>query len=178
MWAGPHCAQVIGSTLLYAVGRQGNTGGLNLDAVGIKADKRGRIAVDEYFQTSTDNIYAAGDVIGAPALASSSMEQGAQRCPFSLRVTLPGRLVAQNMFGNRQMFQSHLFPTGIYTVPEISVVRGGCSVCGVDDAVPDWSVGGGVNCGVRSIRVRGVPLQGPGSWPHRRRLHGHAEGCQ
>src|SRR5205085_711751 len=71
--------------LLYAVGRRANTDRLNLDAAGLAADARGRLAVNDQFQTAVPHIYAAGDVIGFPALASTSMEQG--------------RLAACHMFG-------------------------------------------------------------------------------
>jgi len=95
-------------TLLYAVGRQGCTEELNLGAVGLEADDRGRLRVNEHYQTSVGHIYAAGDVIGFPALASTSMEQG--------------RLAACHMFGLRTESTPELFPYGIYSVPEISMV--------------------------------------------------------
>lgn len=76
---------VIGDALFYAVGRQANTDTLNLDAAGVAQGKRGIIPVNEYFQTNQPNIYAAGDVIGFPALASTAMEQG--------------RLASLHMFG-------------------------------------------------------------------------------
>ena len=63
-------------TLLYAIGRQGATDKLNLAAAGLTADNRGRLKVNEYYQTEVPHIYAAGDVIGFPALAATSMEQG------------------------------------------------------------------------------------------------------
>ncbi len=94
--------------LLYAIGRQGATASLNLSAVGIEADKRGRIEVNEHYQTSVPNIYAAGDVIGFPALASTSMEQG--------------RRAACHMFGAQRDSEARLFPYGIYSIPEISMV--------------------------------------------------------
>ncbi|MFG0326752.1 MAG: Si-specific NAD(P)(+) transhydrogenase [Phycisphaerales bacterium JB037] len=94
--------------LLYAVGRQGSTDGLGLEVVGIEADKRGRIEVNEHFQTKVGHVYAAGDVIGFPALASTSMEQG--------------RLAACHMFGRPTTQVPELLPYGIYAVPEISMV--------------------------------------------------------
>ena len=94
--------------VLYAVGRQGNTDKLNLGAAGITADERGRVKVDECFKTAADNIYAIGDVIGFPALASTSMEQG--------------RICALRMFGKRVESTSKLFPYGIYAIPEVSMV--------------------------------------------------------
>jgi NAD(P) transhydrogenase len=94
--------------LLYAVGRQGNTERLNLAAAGLSADERGRITVNEFFQTAVPHIYAAGDVVGFPALASTSMEQG--------------RLAACHMYGEPCSVSSELLPYGIYSVPEISMV--------------------------------------------------------
>lgn len=95
-------------TLLYCIGRQGNTENLELQKVGLSADSRGRIEVNEHYQTKVPNIYAAGDVIGFPALASTSMEQG--------------RLAACHMFGKKTNSIPHLFPYGIYAIPEISMV--------------------------------------------------------
>src|SRR6202008_3211069 len=63
-------------TVMYSAGRQGTSDQLNLDAAGLTADKRGRIVVDEFFRTAVPHIYAVGDVIGFPALAATSMEQG------------------------------------------------------------------------------------------------------
>jgi NAD(P) transhydrogenase len=94
--------------LLYAVGRQGNTDTLNLAAAGLEADARGRLKVDEFFQTAVPNIYAAGDVIGFPALAATSMEQG--------------RLATAHMFGDPSTPHASPLPYGIYTIPEIAMV--------------------------------------------------------
>lgn len=94
--------------LLYAVGRQGCTESLNLEAVGLSADNRGRVKVNANFQTEVPHIYAGGDVIGFPALASTSMEQG--------------RLAAGHMFNHRKDKNPDLFPFGIYAIPEISMV--------------------------------------------------------
>ncbi|MDX2146629.1 MAG: Si-specific NAD(P)(+) transhydrogenase [Planctomycetota bacterium] len=94
--------------LLYCVGRQGATEGLNLGAAGLEADDRGRIRVNEHYQTKQPHIYAAGDVIGFPALASTSMEQG--------------RLAACHAFGERAETVEELLPYGIYAIPEISMV--------------------------------------------------------
>jgi NAD(P) transhydrogenase len=99
---------VRGDVLLYCVGRQCNSDRLNLEAAGLSADARGRLTVDEFFRTSVPHIYAAGDVIGFPALASTSMEQG--------------RLAARHMFGYRTVPRAATFPYGIYTIPEISMV--------------------------------------------------------
>jgi pyruvate/2-oxoglutarate dehydrogenase complex dihydrolipoamide dehydrogenase (E3) component len=71
---------VKGDALLYAVGRQANSDLLRLEAAGIAADARGKIAVNENFQTSVPHVYAAGDVIGFPALPATSMEQGRLAC--------------------------------------------------------------------------------------------------
>jgi NAD(P) transhydrogenase len=68
--------RIIGDALLYAVGRQGNVDGLNLSAAGIEADERERIKVDADYRTAQPHIFAVGDVIGFPSLASVSMEQG------------------------------------------------------------------------------------------------------
>lgn len=100
--------EIYSDVVLYSVGRQGNTAELNLPAVGLNADSRGRIAVKEHFQTAVPNIYAVGDVIGFPSLASVSMEQG--------------RLAACDAFQLPTTSMPHLFPFGIYTIPEISYV--------------------------------------------------------
>lgn len=94
--------------LLYTIGRQGATAALNLPAAGLTADERGRLKVNEYFQTAVPHIYAAGDVIGFPALAATGMEQG--------------RLASCHMFHQISEAGSPLFPYGIYTIPEISMV--------------------------------------------------------
>lgn len=98
---------ITGDCLLYTVGREGNTRALNLPAVGVQADERGRIEVNAHFQTACPNIYAAGDVIGFPALASSSMEQG--------------RLAAAHAFGLHTNGMNKHVPYGVYTIPEISM---------------------------------------------------------
>ena len=93
--------------LLFAAGRVGATDRLNLEAAGIVVDHRGRIAVDPVtLQTSAPHIYAAGDVIGFPSLASTSMEQG--------------RVAACHALGMEPMAPPEFFPYGIYSVPEIS----------------------------------------------------------
>ena len=71
-----HSKPIQATTLMYAVGREGATKELNLEAVGLKPDERGRLFVNAHFQTAIPHIYAAGDVIGFPALASTSMQQG------------------------------------------------------------------------------------------------------
>ncbi len=100
--------EVHGDALLYTVGRQTNADLLRLEAAGLAADERGRIAVNEFFQTRVPHIYAAGDVIGFPALASTSMEQG--------------RLASCHMFGAYCESRPEAIPYGIYTIPEISMV--------------------------------------------------------
>jgi NAD(P) transhydrogenase len=96
------------SALLYAVGRQPNTDRLDTELAGFELDQRGRIKVNERYQTSVPHIYAAGDVVGAPALASASMAQG--------------RLASRHMFGLPTPARPDLLPFGIYTIPEISMV--------------------------------------------------------
>lgn len=95
-------------TLLYSIGRQGATADLGLEWAGLTADERGRLKVNECYQTAVEHIYAAGDVIGFPALAATSMEQG--------------RLAACHMFRLLSEPPQTLFPYGIYTIPEISMV--------------------------------------------------------
>jgi NAD(P) transhydrogenase len=95
--------------LLYAAGRVGATAGLGLETCGLEADDRGRLKVDpKTFQTTQPNIYAAGDVIGFPSLASTAMEQG--------------RIAACHAFGAPMPPAPEYFPYGIYAVPEISTV--------------------------------------------------------
>ncbi|WP_446745317.1 Si-specific NAD(P)(+) transhydrogenase [Silvibacterium acidisoli] len=101
--------RISGDALLYAVGRQGNIDELNLSAAGIEADSRGRIPVDKDFRTKVPHIFAVGDVIGFPSLASVSMEQG--------------RIAVERAFGE-ETIQSNpsFYPYGIYTIPEISFI--------------------------------------------------------
>jgi NAD(P) transhydrogenase len=99
--------QLRAQTLLYAIGRQGNTDALRLDKAGIAADDRCRLHVNGDYQTTQPHIYAAGDVIGFPALASTSMEQG--------------RLSVCHAFGVPTNSLPDLFPYGIYAIPEISM---------------------------------------------------------
>jgi NAD(P) transhydrogenase len=101
--------RVSGDALLYAVGRQGNVEDLNLAAAGLEADARGRIPVNEHYQTKVPHIYAVGDVIGFPSLASVSMEQG--------------RIAAARAFDDTVTTSNPSFyPYGIYTIPEISFI--------------------------------------------------------
>jgi NAD(P) transhydrogenase len=92
--------------VLYALGREANVQGLSIEKAGIFLDKKGFIPVNALFQTVTPHIYAAGDVIGPPALAATSMEQG--------------RLAARHAFGARTHHFPTFYPIGIYTIPEIS----------------------------------------------------------
>jgi len=94
--------------LMFCSGRAGATDALNLEAAGIEMANRGLIKVNEHLQTSVPHIYAAGDVIGFPALASTSMEQG--------------RHAACHACGIPFKSQNDLMPYGIYTIPEISIV--------------------------------------------------------
>ncbi len=100
--------RVTGEALLYAVGRQGSVDELNLAAAGLTADGRGRISVDENYRTSQPNIYAVGDVIGFPSLASVSMEQG--------------RIAVARAYNKPVNSSPAYFPFGIYTIPEISFI--------------------------------------------------------
>lgn len=100
--------RVSGDALLYAIGRQGNVDELDLSAAGIESDSRGRIAVDKEFRTKQPHIYAVGDVIGFPSLASVSMEQG--------------RIAAAHAFGKPLHSNPDNYPYGIYTIPEISFI--------------------------------------------------------
>ncbi|MGE9293496.1 MAG: Si-specific NAD(P)(+) transhydrogenase [Puniceicoccales bacterium] len=94
--------------LLYAAGRSGRVKGLGLENVGIEANNRGNIEVDRTYRTSSNSIFAVGDIIGFPALASTSMDQG--------------RVAVTHMFGlhGQEKISDH-FPYGIYTIPEVSV---------------------------------------------------------
>ncbi|HTQ36516.1 MAG TPA: Si-specific NAD(P)(+) transhydrogenase [Steroidobacteraceae bacterium] len=95
--------------LLWANGRTGNTDDMNLAAVGLAADQRGQLAVNAQYQTAVPHIYAAGDVIGPPALASAAYQQGGAVGRHILDGAVPAR-------------RAELIPSGIYTIPEISSV--------------------------------------------------------
>jgi NAD(P) transhydrogenase len=97
-----------GDALLFAVGRQGDVDELNLPAAGVEADSRGRIKVDADYRTTQPHIFAVGDVIGFPSLASVSMEQG--------------RIAAAHAFGKIIQSNPAGYPYGIYTIPEISFI--------------------------------------------------------
>ncbi|HET9722361.1 MAG TPA: Si-specific NAD(P)(+) transhydrogenase [Actinomycetota bacterium] len=101
--------ELVTDAVLVASGRTGNTAGLNLEAVGVRTDDRGYVVVDGDYRTDVPSVYAAGDVIGFPALASVSMEQA--------------RVAVCHAFGftyKRQV--SDLLPYGVYTIPEVSCV--------------------------------------------------------
>jgi NAD(P) transhydrogenase len=100
--------RIAADVVMYSAGRQGMADRLALEAAGLSADNRGRIQVDEHFRTPVPHIYAVGDVIGFPALASTSMEQG--------------RLAAHHACDEPVRAMHELQPIGIYTIPEISFV--------------------------------------------------------
>ncbi|WP_197417787.1 Si-specific NAD(P)(+) transhydrogenase [Mycobacterium sp. GA-2829] len=113
--------QIPAETVMYSAGRQGQTDHLDLENAGLEADARGRIFVDENYRTKADHIYAVGDVIGFPALAATSMDQG--------------RLAAYHAFGEAAKGMTELQPIGIYSIPEVSYV-GATEVELTRDAVP------------------------------------------
>ena len=94
--------------ILWSNGRSGNTEGLNLEGIGLTANSRGQLKVDDTYCTEVENIYAAGDVIGWPSLASAAYDQG--------------RCAAAFMVGDRDAEPVSSVPTGIYTIPEISCI--------------------------------------------------------
>jgi len=100
--------KIAADTVMYSAGRQGTADELDLHNAGLTADDRGRIPVDEHFRTAVPHIYAVGDIIGFPALASTSMEQG--------------RLAAHHACGEPARAMQELQPIGIYTIPEISFI--------------------------------------------------------
>ena len=99
---------IVTESLLYTAGRLGATAGMELEVIGIEPTPRGQILVNDDYQTVVPHIYAAGDVIGFPALAATSMEQG--------------RIAVRHALGEPVTRQEDLLPYGIYTVPEISIV--------------------------------------------------------
>ncbi len=102
--------RVVSEKLLFTLGRNANTDGLNLEEVGVRLGKRGRIEVDSDYKTTAANIFAAGDVIGGPSLASTSLEQG--------RLAMCAALMEQCPIAGIP----NLLPYGIYTIPEISMI--------------------------------------------------------
>lgn len=95
--------------ILFANGRTGNTDSLNLPAVNLEANSRGCLAVDSTYKTSADNVFAVGDVIGYPSLASAAYDQGRIAAEYMLNLPTEGQLIED-------------IPTGIYTIPEMSSV--------------------------------------------------------
>jgi len=100
---------IVVDNVLYAAGRGGNVGDLNLEAIGVKMGNRGLVLVNENYQTSVPNIYAAGDVIGFPALASTSMEQARVAMVHAFDLKYKTKVAG-------------LLPYGIYTIPELSTI--------------------------------------------------------
>jgi NAD(P) transhydrogenase len=100
--------RIIADALLYAVGRQGNVDSLDLSAAGVECDDRGRIKVNADYRTSQPHIFAVGDVIGFPSLASVSMEQG--------------RIATAHAFDLPVKTDPAGYPFGIYTIPQISFI--------------------------------------------------------
>jgi len=100
--------RIASDVVMYAAGRIGCTSSLNLKNAGLTADKSHRVEVNKFYQTKVKHIYAAGDLIGFPSLASTSMEQG--------------RLAARHAFGLSLSSRPDLFPFGVYAVPEMSMV--------------------------------------------------------
>jgi NAD(P) transhydrogenase len=100
--------KIAADTVMYSAGRQGTAPDLDPERAGLSSDARGRLVVDEHFRTEVPHIYAVGDVIGFPALASTSMEQG--------------RLAAHHACGEPVRAMAALQPIGIYTIPEISFI--------------------------------------------------------
>jgi len=100
--------EIRSDTLLYSIGRIACTADLNLPAIGIRSGRRGRLEVDEDYRTSAANVWAAGDVIGFPALATTSSEQG--------------RIAACRMFDISVSDMGRNYPYGIYSIPEMSMV--------------------------------------------------------
>jgi len=94
--------------VLFAAVRVGNTGKLGLENIGVETDHRGRLTVNDRFQTSQPNVYACGDVIGFPSLASTALEQG--------------RIAVLDALGEEVYRKPEYFPYGIYAVPEMSTV--------------------------------------------------------
>jgi NAD(P) transhydrogenase len=100
---------IMADKVLVALGRLANVDGLKLDAAGVALTQRGHIQVDDHLQTTAAGVYAAGDVIGPPALASVSMEQGRRAACHALGLLVPHDPVSR-------------LPTGVYTIPEIATV--------------------------------------------------------
>ena len=99
---------VTADMVLYTMGRVGNTEALNLSAIGLATDQQGQLPVNAHYQTAIPHIYAAGDVIGFPALAATAMEQG--------------RLATCHAFQVPDAHEIKVIPYGIYSIPEVSMV--------------------------------------------------------
>jgi len=126
---------------LFAAGRNGNTKPLKCENAGIKVDKREALKVNEQFQTSIPHIYAVGDVIGFPALASTSMEQG--------------RMAVAHMFQTGDLEKvSNIFPFAIYTIPEISMI--GLTEQNAKDNKINYCVGYSFYKDVARARIGGI----------------------
>ena len=113
---------IVTDKVLVALGRVANVDGLGLENIGVALTKSGHVSVDACLQTSVTGIYAAGDVIGPPALASAAMEQGRRAACSALGLMAPIEFAAR-------------IPSGIYTIPEISMV-------GMDEAAARTQFGG------------------------------------
>ena len=153
--------------LLYCVGRDGNTGDLGLEQIGIRPNARGLLEVNEFFQTTHPHIYAVGDVIGYPALASTSAEQGRQAIRHAFNVPGPrGR--------------TEMLPFAIYAIPEVSFIgeteeelqRKGVDYVaghGLYEMNPRGQILGDTDgvlkllCETESLRLRGVHVIGTGA---------------
>ena len=101
-------SRLVAEKVLAAAGRVGNVESLNLDAAGLRANERGFLEVNEWYQTAVPQIYAAGDLVGFPGLANTSMEQG--------------RIAMMHACGRASQKVAELLPVGIYTIPEVSSV--------------------------------------------------------
>ncbi len=100
--------QIRGQVLLYTAGREGCTRGLGLEAIGLEVDGRGRLTVNKDYQTAIPHVYAVGDVVGFPALAATSVEQG--------------RTAVRHALGVSYEHLPSLLPYGLHTIPEVSMV--------------------------------------------------------
>jgi len=131
--------------VLYAAGRSGNTRDLNCENAGILMGERESIKVDEHYRTNIPDIYAVGDVIGFPALASTSMDQG--------------RVAVTHMFDTKDLDSVHkIFPYGIYTVPEVSMV--GISEQEAKAKGINYNTGISRDCDIARGKIMGTPDDG------------------
>ncbi len=131
--------------VLYAAGRSGNISGLNLERTGVKTGERETILVDENYRTNIPHIYAVGDVIGFPSLASTSMDQG--------------RVAITQMYDTRDLDTvNKIFPYGIYTVPEVSMV-GMTEQEAITKGI-QYNVGISKVCNIARGKIQGSPDDG------------------